>query len=139
MVLRREVPGHITNRLQSALFREIIYMMQEDITSIEDIETAMQFGPGLRWGVMGPSVLMHLGGGLGGAEYYAEKLLGPLLTWNAPETLVVDDEIQKKWVAQTLEVVGKESYLELSRKRDASIVNTLQWRQSLLESQKSTK
>jgi carnitine 3-dehydrogenase len=98
-LLKREIPGHIANRLQSALFREIFFMVQKDIASVSDIEVAMQFGPGSRWGAMGPSMLMHLGGGLGGAEYYAEKLLGPLLTWNAPGTFVVDDEIKRKWVA----------------------------------------
>ncbi|KAN0110009.1 3-hydroxyacyl-CoA dehydrogenase, NAD binding domain containing protein [Hyaloscypha variabilis] len=120
VVLKVEVPGHIANRLQSALFREIMYMMKEDIASIADIETAMEFGPGLRWGMMGPSALMHLGGGPGGAEYYAEKLLSPLLTWNAPGDFVVDEEAKRKWVAQTLQVVGNESYVELSRKRDAA-------------------
>ncbi|CZR62329.1 related to 3-hydroxybutyryl-CoA dehydrogenase [Phialocephala subalpina] len=135
IVLKHEIPGHIANRLQSALLREILYLMKEDIARIDDIETAMEFGPGLRWGVMGPSLLMHLGGGLGGAAYYAEKLLGPLLTWNAPDTLVVDDELRKKWVAQTIDVVGNETYISLSRKRDAGIVNTLKWRQSLPETQ----
>lgn len=131
VVLKREVPGHIANRLQSALMREVIYMMKEDIATIGDVERAMEFGPGLRWGVLGPSVLMHLGGGMGGAEYYAEKLLGQLLTWNKGDEQEVDDETRSKWVAQTLEAVGDSSYLELCRRRDAGIINTLRWRSGL--------
>jgi 3-hydroxyacyl-CoA dehydrogenase len=98
VLLNREVPGHIANRLQSALMREIIYLVKEDIATVEDIETAMQFGPGLRWGVMGPSELMHLGGGPGGAPCYAAKFLEPFLTWNSAEAGPFDDSSRFKWV-----------------------------------------
>ena len=123
IILDREVPGHIANRLQSALMREIIHIVSEDIATVQDIETAMEFGPGLRWGVMGPSLLMHLGGGPGGAAYYAEKLLGPLLSWSSGETKLLNDACRTKWVEQTSVVVGDQSYVELSRRRDAGIIN----------------
>jgi len=131
VILRHEIPGHIANRLQSALMQEIIYMVGEGLATVDDIETAMQFGPGLRWGVMGPSVLMHLGGGPGGVSSYTEKFLAALLTWNSANGMALDKKSAAKWVSQTIEAVGNQSRLELARRRDAGIVNTLKWRKNL--------
>lgn len=55
--VKKEVTGHIANRLQGAVLREIIHLINSDVVEIKDIETAMEYGPGLRWGVMGPSTL----------------------------------------------------------------------------------
>jgi 3-hydroxyacyl-CoA dehydrogenase len=131
VILRQEIPGHIANRLQSALMQEIIYLVGEGVATVDEIETAMQFGPGLRWGVMGPSVLMHLGGGPGGVSSYSEKFLAPLLTWNSAHSVSLDEKSRAKWVAQTIEVVGNQSTLDLARRRDDGIVNTLKWRRDL--------
>jgi 3-hydroxyacyl-CoA dehydrogenase len=54
--LRKPLPGHVGNRLQAALYREVLYLIQEGVLSVEDADIAVCYGPGLRWGVMGPAV-----------------------------------------------------------------------------------
>ncbi|GKT84066.1 3-hydroxyacyl-CoA dehydrogenase [Colletotrichum tofieldiae] len=66
--VKKEVVGHVANRLQAALMREVMHLLQEDVADVEDIDKAMSYGPGLRWGVMGPSLLFHLGGGEGASS-----------------------------------------------------------------------
>ncbi|KAL0263629.1 hypothetical protein SLS55_002610 [Diplodia seriata] len=126
--VNREVPGHIANRLQAALVREILHLTQEGVCSVADIDDAVAYGPGLRWGVMGPSALLHLGGGPGGIEHLSQHLLGPLTGWWAREDPVVDEELRKKWVEGTLEAVGGREYADLSRQRDEGIVELLRTR-----------
>src|SRR6201988_1048582 len=66
--LRKEVPGHVANRLQAALAREVYYLVAEGVVSVTDVAKALCWGPGLRWGIMGNVLLNHLGGGQGGIE-----------------------------------------------------------------------
>ena len=68
--LRKAVPGHVGNRLQAALYREILYLIQQGVVSVEDADLAVSYGLGLRWGVMGPSLQWHLAGGSGGIEHF---------------------------------------------------------------------
>lgn len=126
--VKKEVPGHIANRLQAALVREILHLTAADVCSVADIDEAMAHGPGLRWGVMGPSALLHLGGGPGGIEHLSEHLLGPLTGWWAPADPVVDEGLRRKWVEGTLEAVGGRRFEDLSRQRDEEIVALLRTR-----------
>jgi carnitine 3-dehydrogenase len=64
--LLKAFPGHVANRLQAALYREVIYLVQQGVLSVADADIAVSYGPGLRWGVMGPSLQWHVGGGAGG-------------------------------------------------------------------------
>ena len=70
--LRKAVAGHVGNRLQAALYREILYLIQQGVVSVEDADLAVSYGLGLRWGVMGPSLQWHLGGGPGGIQHFVE-------------------------------------------------------------------
>lgn len=54
ILLRKELPGHVANRLQTALYKEIMYLIQAGVLSVADADDAVSYGPGLRWGVMGP-------------------------------------------------------------------------------------
>jgi 3-hydroxyacyl-CoA dehydrogenase len=76
--LRKELPGHAANRLQTALYKEVVYLIEQGILSVEDADAAVSWGPGLRWGVMGPSLLWHIGGGKGGIYHFMEHLMDPL-------------------------------------------------------------
>src|SRR5205823_7288277 len=76
--LRKEFPGHVANRLQAALYREVLYLIEQDVLSVEDADTAVSWGPGLRWGVMGPSLQWHTGGGAGGLRHCMGHLLDRL-------------------------------------------------------------
>jgi carnitine 3-dehydrogenase len=76
--LRKAVPGHVGNRLQAALYREILYLIQQGVLSVQDADIAVSYGPGLRWAVMGPSLQWHLGGGSGGIEHFVKTFMDGL-------------------------------------------------------------
>jgi 3-hydroxyacyl-CoA dehydrogenase len=76
--LLKAFPGHVANRLQAALYKEVIYLVQQGVLSVADADIAVSYGPGLRWGVMGPSLQWHVGGGAGGIRHYMEHLMDPL-------------------------------------------------------------
>jgi carnitine 3-dehydrogenase len=79
--IRREVKGHIANRLQAALWREAFYLVEQGIASVEDVDTAIAQGPGLRWALLGPFLNLHLSGGAGGIAHVLEHLGPPLESW----------------------------------------------------------
>jgi 3-hydroxyacyl-CoA dehydrogenase len=76
--LHKALPGHAANRLQAALYKEILFLIQQGVLSVADADIAVSYGPGLRWGVMGQSLQWHLGGGAGGIHHFMEHLMGPL-------------------------------------------------------------
>ncbi|MEX3692097.1 3-hydroxyacyl-CoA dehydrogenase NAD-binding domain-containing protein [Paraburkholderia sp. BR14263] len=79
--VRKEVPGLVANRLQAALWREMVHLVAEGVVSVSDADTAVCHGPGLRWGLMGPTMLFHLGGGKGGIENFLDQFTGPMTAW----------------------------------------------------------
>jgi 3-hydroxyacyl-CoA dehydrogenase len=76
--LRKALPGHAANRLQAALYKEMLFLIQQGVLSVADADIAVSYGPGLRWGVMGQSLQWHLGGGTGGIHHFMDHLMGPL-------------------------------------------------------------
>jgi 3-hydroxyacyl-CoA dehydrogenase len=79
--IRREVPGHVANRMQVALYREAIHLVLEGVASVEDVDAAIAYGPGLRWAIMGPHVLHHLAGGEGGLRHQLEHIGPGIEAW----------------------------------------------------------
>src|SRR3954469_1889994 len=73
--LKKEIPGHAANRIQSALYREVVHLIEQGVLDVADSDDAVSWGPGLRWGVMGPSLLWHLGGGEGGIRHFMDTLM----------------------------------------------------------------
>ena len=76
--LHKSLPGHAANRLQAALYKEMLSLIQRGVLSVSDADIAVSYGPGLRWGVMGQSLQWHLGGGAGGIHHFMEHLMPPL-------------------------------------------------------------
>jgi carnitine 3-dehydrogenase len=76
--LHKSLPGHAANRLQAALYKEMLSLIQRGVLSVADADVAVSYGPGLRWGVMGQSLQWHLGGGAGGIQHFMEHLMPPL-------------------------------------------------------------
>jgi carnitine 3-dehydrogenase len=76
--LHKALPGHAANRLQAALYKEMLFLIQQGVLSVADADVAVNYGPGLRWGVMGQSLQWHLGGGAGGIHHFMEHLMPPL-------------------------------------------------------------
>src|ERR1700727_1411097 len=79
--VRKEVVGHVANRLQAAIYREVVNLIHLGVVDVADADTAVSWGPGLRWGVMGPSMLFHLAGGEGGIQHFMDHLSGPVASW----------------------------------------------------------
>ena len=79
--IRKEAPGHLANRLQAALWREAISAVVTGLASVEDVDTAISAGPGLRWAVMGPHMTFHLGGGEGGISHLLHQFKPAFETW----------------------------------------------------------
>ena len=79
--VKREVKGHIANRLQAALWREAFHLVDQGIATVADIDTAIAHGPGLRWALLGPFMNIHLSGGAGGIGYVIDHLGPPVESW----------------------------------------------------------
>jgi carnitine 3-dehydrogenase len=76
--IRREVKGHVANRLQAALWREAVHLLAEGVVSVADIDTAISEGPGLRWALMGPHLTFYLAGGTDGISHFLDQFAGPM-------------------------------------------------------------
>ena len=79
--LRREMKGHIANRLQAALWREAFHLVDQGVASVADIDAAIAHGPGLRWALLGPFLNLHLSGGAGGIGHVIDHLGPPMEDW----------------------------------------------------------
>ncbi len=79
--LRQEVPGHVANRLQAALWQEAYSLVDRGVATVAEIDTAISHGPGLRWAILGPFLNKHLSGGPGGIAHDLEHLGPPTEAW----------------------------------------------------------
>jgi len=121
--LRREVPGHVANRLQAALWREALNLVMSGVASVKDVDTAVWAGPGLRWAAMGPTMLFHLAAGPGGISAFCERYSDSFNRWwDDLGRLHFDEAMAKRLSEEMAKEVGGESTAELSAKRDALIV-----------------
>jgi 3-hydroxyacyl-CoA dehydrogenase len=127
--VKKEMPGHVANRLQSALMREVYYLVAEDVVSAADVDTALSWGPGLRWGVMGGMMLNHLGGGAGGIEHFLQQFTGPMAAWwKTLGNPVLTPEVQKKLSDSVHAEVGSRTIEQLEAERDEMLLGLLEIR-----------
>jgi 3-hydroxyacyl-CoA dehydrogenase len=130
--VRKEVPGHVANRLQAALAREVYYLVAENVISVTDVDKALCWGPGLRWGIMGQVLLNHLGGGPGGIEHFFEQFTKPMTAWwkvlGSPE---LTPEIQRKLIDGVHAEAGSRSIAELELQRDEILLGLIELRRKL--------
>jgi ketoreductase RED1 len=119
LVLRKEVPGFVANRLQSALFQESVHLVAEGVVSMEDLDAIVTSSIGLRWAAAGPFLTFHLGGGTGGLPHFLEhlgkgmegmwKILGHP-SFDEPTVALMTDEVERAY--------GHLSIDELEQRRD---------------------
>src|SRR5215469_5857164 len=127
--LNKEMPGHVANRLQSALLREVYYLVAEGVVSAADVDTALSWGPGLRWGTMGGMMLNHLGGGPGGIEHFFHQFAGPMTAWwKTLGSPVLTPEVQKKLVDSVHVEIGSRTIEELAAERDEILLGLIELR-----------
>ncbi|MFN8195810.1 MAG: 3-hydroxyacyl-CoA dehydrogenase NAD-binding domain-containing protein [Nocardioidaceae bacterium] len=124
--VRREVPGHVANRLQAALWREAIHLVNEGVASVEDVDIAVASGPGLRWAVMGPTTLFHLGGDDGGLAAFCERYADSFNRWwddlGSPH---LDGATAARLADGVDEATGERSVAELAAARDAVLTEVV--------------
>jgi len=126
--INREVPGHLANRLQAAMWREAWHLVETDVASVEDVDIAVSYGPGLRWALMGPILIHHLAGGKGGARH-AFAHFGPLLEdlWadlgSAPR--ISNETVEKVIVGVEAEAAGRTTE-DLAKERDALLISLIE-------------
>jgi 3-hydroxyacyl-CoA dehydrogenase len=127
--LNKEMPGHVANRLQGALAREVYYLVAEGVVSAADVDTALSWGPGLRWGIMGNMMLNHLGGGPGGIEHFFQQFTGPMTAWwKTLGSPVLSPEVQKKLIDSVHAEVGSRTIADLEAERDEVLLGLLELR-----------
>jgi 3-hydroxyacyl-CoA dehydrogenase len=129
ILLHKELPGHVGNRLQAALYREIMYLIQQGVLSVADADHAVSYGPGLRWGVMGPSLQWHLGGGPGGIKHFMDHLMDPLAamikTLGTPD---ITPELKQTIAEAVLQEAGNSSVEQLAQEENAVLLGLLRLR-----------
>ncbi|EIM96305.1 3-hydroxyacyl-CoA dehydrogenase [Paraburkholderia hospita] len=128
----KEVKGHIANRLQVALWQEAICLVQRGIASVEAIDTAIAYGPGLRWALLGPFLNLHASGGSGGVRHVLQHLGPAQREWakdlgTYPES---DDYIETIAKGVDAELVPYE-FAEVLRQRDELLIQLLEAKRSL--------
>ena len=127
VIVGRDLPGYIGNRLSAALWREAIELVRTGVATVEDVDRVMTAGPGLRWAVMGPHLIYHLGGGPGGILGHLSHLSGikegilrDLATWTAfpsDAAAVLDEGVTAECRGRSLD--------ELARERDEKLAAVL--------------
>ena len=126
LTMNSEVPGFVGNRLQEALWREALHMIDSGQATIKQIDDSITYGPGLRWALMGPMLTFHLAGGPGGMEHmldhFGPALLQPWTRLAAPE---LTTRLRDLIVTGVSESVGDVSVQELERQRDDFLADLL--------------
>src|SRR5262245_58339573 len=127
--LNKELPGHVANRLQAALYREVLYLIEQGVLSVADADDAVSYGPGLRSGVMGPSLQWHLGGGQGGINHFMEHLLpGMVQMWSVLSTPNVTPELQRVLADGVAQEAAGRSVDQLAEGENETLVGLLRLR-----------
>jgi carnitine 3-dehydrogenase len=128
--LNKSLPGHVANRLQAALYKEMLYLIQQGVLSVEDADAAVCYGPGLRWGCMGQSLQWHLGGGSGGIHHFMDHLMDPLAgLMKALENPEVNDSLKKAVVDGVFKEAKSRSVTELTEQENRVLIGLLALRE----------
>lgn len=129
--LASEIYGHVANRLQAAVFREAIHLLDSGVASARDIDRAVVEGPGLRWALMGPFETYHLAGGAAGIRGFMEQF-APMQQrlWAELGQPVLDGASQARVVAEVEGALRSRSPAERSRLRDLGLAALLRLRET---------
>jgi 3-hydroxyacyl-CoA dehydrogenase len=127
--LRKELPGHAANRIQAALYREVLYLIEQGVLSVEDSDAAVSWGPGLRWGLMGQNMLWHIGGGEGGIQQFMKKFMDPLATLmknlGNPE---ITTELKQTIIGGVMQEAGNRPVKQLAQEENEMLLQLVNMR-----------
>ena len=123
LLVRREVPGHLSDRLQEALWRENLHALNDGVASTGEMDDALIYGPGLRWAIMGVNQTYMLAGGEGGAAHFLRQF-GPALEfpWTRLQAPELGEELARRFTEGTAKQAEGRSIRQLERLRDDCLV-----------------
>ena len=126
LILKKEVPGFIATRLQEAIWREALHMVNEGEATVEQIDAAIVNGPGPRWALTGPCMTYHIGGGEGGMDYCLEQF-GPALKfpWTRLVAPELTPELHREMVDGCDRMANGRNYAALAREQNTGLVEVL--------------
>ena len=126
LMVKKEVDGYISDRLQEAVWREALHMVADGVASTKDIDDAIVYGPGLRWAIMGVCLTFHLAGGEQGMKHMLEQF-GPALQlpWTYLQAPELTDELSARMIAGTDAQAKGQSVQDLERLRDNCLIEIL--------------
>lgn len=127
ILLNKEVPGHVANRIQAAIWRESIDLVMNGVCSVKDVDSAVCYGPGLRWALMGPNMIFHLGGGDKGIKGFLAQLQEPFESWwdDMAYWKRFPDKSGETLASGLEEAMGKSSISDMAQWRDGKLIAIL--------------
>ena len=124
IMIKKELPGYLSDRLQEALWREALHIVNEGYASTEDLDRAIEDGPGMRWSLMGTFLTFHLAGGNAGMKHMLEQF-GPALKlpWTKLKAPKLSNKLSNRVIAGTKKQARGKSVAEISKIRDEYLLN----------------
>jgi 3-hydroxyacyl-CoA dehydrogenase len=128
IIINKEMPGHVANRIQAAVWRESIDLVVKGVCSVKDVDSAISYGPGLRWALFGQHMIFNLGGGDGGINHFMDILSSAHESWwsDMAKWDKIPDGTREKLVAGIKEETDGRSLKEIAEWRDEKLVKILQ-------------
>ena len=129
IMVKKELPGYLSDRLQEALWREALHIVNEGYASTKDLDRAIEDGPGMRWSLMGTFLTFHLAGGNAGMKHMLEQF-GPALKlpWTKLKAPILSNKLSSKVIMGTRQQAKGKSVELLSKIRDEYLVNLIKLR-----------
>jgi|TARA_B110000967_G_scaffold209573_1_gene266390 carnitine 3-dehydrogenase len=126
LMVRKEIEGYISDRLQEALWRESLHLVKDGIATTEEIDDAIVYGPGLRWAFMGVCLTFHLAGGEEGMKHMLEQF-GPALKlpWTKLKAPELNNMLKDRMISGTKKQAGKFSVNQLEKQRDIFLIEIM--------------
>ena len=126
LVVRKEIEGYLSDRLQEALWREVLHLVNDGIATTEELDDAITYGPGLRWAIMGTCLTFHLAGGAGGMRHMLKQFGHALkLPWSHVEAPELNDELINRMVEGTQQQAAGRSIESLEKLRDDCLIDVM--------------
>jgi carnitine 3-dehydrogenase len=126
LLVRNEIEGYLSDRLQEAMWREILHLVNDGVATTEELDRAVIYGPGLRWAGMGTNLTFHLAGGEGGMRHMLEQF-GPALElpWTHLEAPELTDELIDRMAEGTETQADGQNIEDLERLRDDYLISVM--------------
>ena len=126
IILKKEVEGYLSDRLQEAVWRESLHILKDDLASTEDLDDSITYGPGLRWSYMGVFLTFHFDGGKQGMKHMLEQF-GPALKlpWTKLKAPKLTKKLSNKIIKETKKQANNLTINQLSTKRDNFLIDLL--------------